>query len=76
MYGRIWAKNVVNIEYSVFNSTVTYRKQGEKIYQTASVCRMETDKDSGRKTERKLYVNRCQIGYRLPDNIRIIEDGV
>ncbi len=76
MHGRIWAKNVVNIEYSVFNSTVTYRKQGEKIYQIASVCRMETDKDSGRKTERKLYVNQCQIDYRLPDNIKIEEGGV
>lgn len=76
MYGRIWAKNVVNIEYSVFNSTVTYRKQGEKIYQTASVCRMETDKDSGRKTERKLYVNQCQIDYLLPDNIKIEEGNV
>ena len=76
MHGRIWAKNVVNIEYSVFNSTVTYRKQGEKIYQIASVCRMETYKDSGRKTERKLYVNQCQIDYRLPDNIKIEEGGV
>lgn len=54
-----------------FNSSVTYRKQDEKIYQTASVCRLEADKNSGRKTERKLYVNRCQIGYRLPDNIKI-----
>ena len=76
MYGRILAKNVVNIEYSVFDSSVTYRKQDEKIYQTASVCRMETDKDSGRKTERKLYVNRCQIGCWIPDNIKIEEGGI
>ncbi len=74
MYGRILSKNVVNMEYAVFNSSVIYRKQGEKIYQTASVCRMETDKDSGRKTEKKLYDNRCQIGYRLPDQIKIEED--
>lgn len=76
MYGRILAKNVVNIEYSVFNSSVIYRKRGEKIYQTAFVCRLEADKNSGRKTERKLYVNRCQIGYQLPDNIKIEEGGV
>ena len=76
MFGRILAKNVVYIEYSVFNSSVTYRKLGEKIYQIASVCSIETDRDSGRKTERKLYVNRCQIGYRLPDNIKIEEGGV
>lgn len=74
MYGRILAKDAVNMEYSVFNSSVTYRKAGGKIYQIASVCRMETDKHSGSKTERKLYVNRCQIGYRLPDN-QIMEEG-
>ncbi len=74
MYGRILAKDAVNMEYSVFNPSVTYRKAGGKIYQIASVCRMETDKDSGSKTERKLYVNRCQIGYRLPDNL-IVEEG-
>lgn len=76
MYGRILAKNVVNIEYSVFNSSVTYRKLDEKIYQIASVCIIETDRNFGRKTERKLYVNRCQIGYQLPDNIKIMEGGV
>ncbi len=75
-YGRILAKNVVNIEYSVFNSSVTYRKLDEKIYQIASVCIIETDRNFGRKTERKLYVNRCQIGYQLPDNIKIMEGGV
>lgn len=74
MYGRILAKDAVNMEYSVFNPSVTYRKAGGKIYQIASVCRMETDTDSGSKTERKLYVNRCQIGYRLPDNL-IMEEG-
>ena len=76
MYCRILAKNVVNIEYSVFNSSVTYRKLDEKIYQIASVCIIETDRNFGRKTERKLYVNRCQIGYQLPDNIKIMEGGV
>ena len=37
---------------------------------------METDRDSGRKTERKQYINWCQIGYRLPDNIKIEEGGI
>lgn len=76
MYGRILARDAVNVEYSVFNSSVTYQKKGEKLYQTAAVCRMETDKNSGRKTERELYVNWCEIGYRLPDNIKIEEGGV
>lgn len=64
MYGRILAQNAVNIEYLVYNSSVTYKKQDEKIYQIATVCRRETDKNSDRKTERELYTNRCQTGYR------------
>lgn len=69
MCGRILAQNAINIEYSVFNSLVTYGKQDGKIYQTASVCRTETDKNSNEKTVRKLYVNQCRIDYQLSDHI-------
>ena len=65
MHGRILAENVVGFEYSVFNSSVCYRKQGNKIYQVAHVCRRETDKDTGKQTERELYVNQCEIAYEL-----------
>lgn len=74
IYGRIGAQNALHIEYSVFNSSVSYRRQGGKVYQTASVCRVETDRNSGRRIERELYSNRCQIAYRLPDTIMIEEE--
>lgn len=74
MHGRILSQNAVNIEYFVFNSSVTYRKQNHKVYQTASVCRLETDKTTGTKTKKELYVNQCEIAYRLPDDIEIIGD--
>ena len=76
MHGRILSQNAVDFEYSVYNSSVSYRKQGNKIYQTASVCRTETDRKTGKQAERELYVNRCEITYRLPDGIKIEESGV
>jgi len=35
---------------------------------------VETDRNSGRRIERELYSNRCQIAYRLPDTIMIEEE--
>lgn len=74
MYGRILSQNPVNIDYSVFNSSVSYIKRNEKIYQIASVCRSETDKKTCRQTEKNLYVNQCEIAYELPDSITIEEE--
>ncbi len=76
MYGRILSRNVVELEYSVFNKSVSYRKQGKKIYQIASVCRTETDKNTGEQTEREMYIDQCEITYRLPEGIKIEEEGV
>lgn len=76
MHGRILSKNVVGFEYSVFNSSVFYRKEGKKIYQIAPVCRKETDRDTGKQMEMELYVNQCEIAYRLPDGTKIEEGGV
>ena len=75
MYGRILSQNAVDFVYSLRNSSVSYRKQGNKIYQTASVCRTETDRKTGTQTERELYVNRCEMTYKLPDGIKIEEGG-
>lgn len=76
MYGRILSQSSVNIEYTVFNSSVSYFKREEKIYQIASACRTEKDKMTGRQTEKELYVNQCKIAYKLPDDIKIEERGV
>lgn len=76
IHGRIFSQSVVNIDYSVFNSSVSYIRQDKKIYQIACVCRSETDRTTCRKTEKELYVNQCEIAYQLPDEIKIIESGV
>lgn len=76
MYGRILSEHDVGLAYSVFNSSVFYRRKGKKIYQIAPVCRRETDSDTGKQTEMEQYVNQCEIAYRLPDEIKIEEGGV
>lgn len=76
MHGRILSKNAVGFAYSVFNPSVSYRKEGEKVYQIAPVCRRETERDTGKQTERELYVNRCEIAYKLPEGIKIQEGGI
>lgn len=73
MYGCILSQNPLDMEYSVFNSSVSYVKRQGKIYQTAVVCLSETDKKTSRKTEKKLYVNQCEITYKLPDSISVKE---
>lgn len=76
MYGRVLSENEADFEYFVFNSSVFYRRQGKKIYQVSSVCRRETDKNTGKQRPRELYVNQCEITYRLPDGTKIEEGGV
>lgn len=73
MYGCILSQNPLDMEYYVFNSSVSYVKCQGKIYQTAVVCLSETDKKTGRKTEKNLYVNQCEITYELPDSISVKE---
>lgn len=71
MYGEILSQRPVNTEYTVFNSSVSYIKRNEKIYQVSVVCREETDQETGEHTQRELYTNQCEISYSLPDNIEV-----
>lgn len=76
MYGRILSQKPVETDYTVYNSFVAYIRRNGKVYQSASVCRSETDKKTFDKTERELYRNRCQIAYELPESICIEEGSV
>ena len=71
MYGEILSQCPVKTEYTVFNSSVSYIKRNEKIYQVSVVCREETDQETGEHTQRELYTNQCEISYSLPDNIEV-----
>lgn len=72
MYGRILSQSPINTAYAVFNSSVSYVKRKEKIFQIAVVCREETNRETGEQTIRELYTNECEIAYSLPDDVKII----
>lgn len=46
-----------------------------KTYQIAPVYRSERDKKTCRETGAELYINQCEIGYELPNDIKIEERG-
>ena len=71
MYGRILSQSPVNTEYSITNSSVSYIYRNGRTYQIASVYRCERDKKTYSETESELYINKCEIGYELPDDIKI-----
>ena len=75
MYGRLLSQSPVNIEYSISNSSVSYINKNGRIYQIASVYRCERDKKTHQETGTELYINKCEIGYELPDDITIEERG-
>lgn len=73
--GRILSQSPVNIEYSVFNSSVSCIKRNGRTYQIAPVYRSERDKKTCRETGAELYINQCEIGYELLNDTKIEERG-
>ncbi len=71
MYGKILSQKPVHTNYTVFNSSVSYIKRNEIIYQISVVCREEVNQETGEHTKRELYTNQCEIAYPLPDNIEV-----
>ena len=71
MYGKILSPKPVHTNYTVFNSSVSYIKRNEIIYQISVVCREEVNQETGEHTKRELYTNQCEIAYPLPDNIEV-----
>lgn len=71
MYGWIHTDIPSKWEYEIFNSEVKYYTKGEKTYQTASVDCRRTDTDNGAVNEYPLYKSTCEIGYALPDTVKI-----
>lgn len=67
--------SLLSLEYSVFNSSVSYIKRNGRTYQIAPVYRSERDKKTCRETGAELYINQCEIGYELPNDIKIEERG-
>lgn len=67
IYGKILC-DADDSAYKVFNGTVSYCREDGLVFEEVDICRKAPD---GK--EETLYRNRCQIGYKLPENTPIIE---
>ena len=65
--GRVYAAQAAP-ETTVFNGPVVYRRERGAVWELAPVLRR-----SGDGPEETLYVNRCRIGYELPEGTEIEE---
>lgn len=64
--GRVWADSPADLGLRVFNGPVRYRREGGAVWELAPVLRQ------GRSGPAEtLYVNRCRIGYPLPEGTEI-----
>jgi len=71
MYGKVLTDHAPSLSYEVFNKEIAYFEKKGRVFQTVSVWQRMLDKKTSRIQERFLYNNTCQIGYRLPDNIKV-----
>lgn len=75
MYGCILSDKEIPCNYEVYNQSISYFRQGGRIYQSAVICRTMEDKHSHVKTDEELYCNQCEIAYSLPENTYVEERG-
>lgn len=74
IYGRIRTNDNPDTEMKVINGPVTYYREGNRIYEEVDVIRNTLSWVSGKCLSTEvLYCNRCEIGYQLPEDIRLIE---
>lgn len=71
IYGHLRADSEPETYYEVFNKNMEYHRENGKIYQLVDVYRRAKKQCS---QERKLYENRCEISYALPEGVEIKED--
>lgn len=69
MYGRILSKNSVDVEYSIYNDSISYTRQNDNVRQNADVWRLEKNRITGEETKNQLYVNQCKIAYELSESV-------
>lgn len=74
MYGKIMSEIASDMEYSLYNNSVSYIRQGDCVWQKADVWRMEKSIVTGEETRGQLYVNQCRIGYEL-SGVGLLEEG-
>lgn len=74
IYGSIRADKDSDREIQVINGPTTYYRERNRIFEEVDVIQNTFSRTSGKcLSSRILYRNCCEIGYSLPDDIRIIE---
>jgi len=73
MYGHILSDYEQIYEYKIFNESISYHKENEKVFQCATVDCIKINRATKQAEKIFLYENLCQIGYTLPDNIVFTE---
>lgn len=73
--GSILTDKEPEISYQLANDKLAYYRRGEKVYEEVDVWRLAIDNNSKEELSKELlYRNSCEIGYALPENIKIRED--
>lgn len=81
--GQILTDSDTWTSFEVYNENPVYYRKGDKVYEEVDVIQRKvvqeydnskTDSNKAAGSEKLLYRNRCEIGYRLPDNIEVNEE--
>jgi Uncharacterized vancomycin resistance protein len=74
--GRLFAAEDDGIDYRVVNGDLFYYRRSGKIYEEVDVIQKQISNDTGEcVASKKLYRNKCEIGYTLPEGTPITEKG-
>lgn len=76
IHGAILTDKDSNYRYKISSRDLHYFRKDGKVYQKNSIYRTQIDYTTNEVVEDTLlYHNQCEIGYKLPDDIPIIEKG-
>lgn len=71
--GRIRSDAPARAQYRIYAPEPSYARRQGKVIRTAEIWREETDRADGGQTRRRLYTDRCEIAYPLPEGTPIAE---
>lgn len=74
MYAKILSDKETNLSSIIINDNFKYIKKNEKIFESVSVIKETSDKNTGKKLEKKkLYDEIVEVNYELPEDVNIEE---
>ena len=74
IYGRILSDHVPLYKYEVFDQNLCYFKEANVVYQKVSIYQRLIHYKTKEITSKFLYNNKCKIGYKLPYDIKYIDE--